>query len=147
VKNKKKAEKPKINFEVSGNCSFEFSSAYVEAGSLEEAKKKIADDIEWAVEAAAGMTCGFSVDNVEAEADMRDRCAVCGVDHSDLSKEHRAIVDGLAPLELGENEAIGAPFLDGEFVCPKCMDPRVRGKRAQKFRRHYMKVFRNYPNG
>lgn len=143
----KKDKRPLIVFGVSGTCSFEFSDASVEAESVEEAKKKIADDIERAVDAAVGLTCGFSVDNLEAEAEMKSRCATCGTDYCDLSKKDRIIVDGLAPLEFSENEAIGAPFPDGEHVCPKCMDPKNCGKQAQKFRRYYMKVFRNYPNG
>ena len=146
-KKTKKPKKPLIRFEVSGNCQFEFSCAYVEAGSADEAKRKIADDIERAVEAEAGMTCGFSVDNIEVEADMERRCAICGIEEDDLPAEDREITENLPRLDIYQNEAIGAPHPNGEIVCPKCMDPKARSKKAQKFRRHYVKIFRNYPNG
>lgn len=146
-KKTKKPKKPLIRFEVSGNCQFEFSCAYVEAGSADEAKRKITHDIERAVEAEAGMTSGFEVDNLEAEAEMERKCAICGTEENDLSSEDQAITNGLPCLELSDNEAIGAPHIDGKIACPKCMDPKAKSKKAQRFRRHYMKIFRNYPNG
>ena len=145
MKKQKKAKTPLIRFVVSGNCSFEFNNAEVEAENSEEAKRKITRDIERAVEAEAGMTCGFSVDNIEVEVAMERKCAVCGTDEDDLSLEDQCITRGLPWLGLSENEGIGAPHLDGEIVCPKCMDPKAKSKKARKFRRHYMKIFRNYP--
>lgn len=114
--------------------------------ALDPVVKKIS--IERAVEAEAGMTCGFEVDNLEAEcSEMERKCAICGTEEDDLSLEDQEITNGLPCLELSDNEAIGAPHIDGEIACPKCMDPKIRGKKAQGFRRHYIKIFRNYPNG